>query len=99
MPSYEQVVDFWQSKSIGNDANMLAAIMDERAVSFAYNSCKIENPNVTYDDTREMFDKDRVVNYTGDLRTIFEIRNAKYANDLFLKAFAMPWKNMMIQLK
>ena len=37
--------------------------------------------------TREVFEHDGVTSYTGDLRTLFEIRNAKEANELFLLAF------------
>ena len=43
----------------------------------AYHSGKIENERITYNDTREIFEHDGVTSYTGDLRTLFEIRNAK----------------------
>ena len=86
MITYEQVVDLWQHKKISTGAD-LSAIMNERSISFAYNSCKIENENITYNDTREIFNNDGVINYTGDLRTLFEIRNAKLANELFYTAF------------
>ena len=42
---------------------------------------------VTYHDTREIFEHDGVTSYTGDLRTLFEIRNAKEANELLLSSF------------
>ena len=48
---------------------------------------KIENEKITYHDTREIFEHDGVTSYTGDLRTLFEIRNAKDANEFFLSAF------------
>lgn len=35
----------------------------------------------------ETFEHDGVTSYTGDLRTLFEIRNARDANELFLTAF------------
>ena len=35
----------------------------------------------------KIFEHDGVTSYTGDLRTLFEIRNAKEANELFLCAF------------
>lgn len=54
---------------------------------FAYHSGKIENENVTYHETREIFEHDGVTAYTGDLRTLFEIRNAKEAYKLFLCTF------------
>lgn len=42
---------------------------------------------MTYHDTREIFEHDGVTAYTGDLRTLFEIRNAKAAYELFLTSF------------
>ncbi|MBQ1703653.1 MAG: Fic family protein, partial [Oscillospiraceae bacterium] len=47
-----------------------------------------ENEKITYHDTREIFDHDGVTSYTGDLRTLFEIRNAKEANELFFASFS-----------
>ena len=52
-----------------------------------YHSGHLENERITYKDTREIFEHDGVTSYTGDLRTLFEIRNAKDANELFLQAF------------
>lgn len=57
------------------------------SISFAYNSGNIENPNIRYSDTREIFEHNEVTNYTGDLRTLFEIRNAKNADEYFPEAF------------
>ena len=61
--------------------------MNTHSIVFAYHSGKIENENVTYHDTREIFERDSVIDYTGDLRTLFEIRGAKDAYELFLTAF------------
>ena len=49
----------------------LAEAMSGQSIAFAYNSGKIENEQVTY----------------HDLRTLFEIRNAKEAYEYFLVAF------------
>ena len=86
MTEYEKAVALWKRKKIQTDAELSAALSGIR-VSFAYNSGKIENDNITYNNTREIFDHDRVTAYTGDLRTLFEIRNAKDADELFLYAF------------
>lgn len=88
MTTYEKAVALWQSKQITTDAE-LAEAMNGHSVSFAYHSGKIENESVTYHDTREIFDHDGVTSYTGDLRTLFEIRNAKDANEVFLSAFGI----------
>ena len=66
---------------------MLAEALNGHSISFAYHSGKIENENITYNDTREIFEHDGVTSYTGDLRTLFEIRNAKDANELMLSSF------------
>ncbi len=86
MDNYEKAVALWQHRNITTDAE-LAEALNGHSIAFAYHSGKIENDNVTYNDTREIFDHDGVSSYTGDLRTLFEIRNAKEANELFLTAF------------
>ena len=86
MTNYEKAVAFWQRKKIESDAE-LAEALNGHSIAFAYHSGKIENENVTYNDTREIFEHDGVTSYTGDLRTLFEIRNAKEANELLLTAF------------
>ena len=83
---YEQIVAWWQTKNIQTDADLEEAF-NGHVISFAYNSGNIENPNVTYHDTREIFEHDGVTRYTGDIRTLFEIRNAKLANEYFFAAF------------
>ena len=86
MDRYEQALAFWKRKHVKTDAE-LAEALNGHSISFAYHSRNLENELVTYNDTREIFDHDGVTQYTGDLRTLFEIRNAKDANELFLQAF------------
>jgi len=86
MTDYEKALALWQRKHITTDAE-LAEALNGHSISFAYHSGKLENENITYHDTREIFEHDGVTSYTGDLRTLFEIRNAKEANELFLRAF------------
>lgn len=86
MDRYKAALAIWQRKQIQTDAQ-LAEALNGHSVSFAYHSGKLENDRVTFHDTREIFDHDGVTGYTGDLRTLFEIRNAKEANELFLQAF------------
>ena len=83
---YEDIVTFWQNKNIRN-SDELACILDSYSVNFAYNSGKIENNEITYHDTREIFDKNGVTSYTGSLKTLFEIQNSKIAYDKLLEAF------------
>lgn len=84
--NYSEVVKFWQDKQIDSAAKFECAI-NGKIIALAYHSGKIENPAVTYLDTREIFEHDRVVKYTGDLRTLFEIRNAKDAFNFILNSF------------
>ena len=86
MTDYEQAVDFWRRKKITNDAQ-LAEALNGHGIAFAYHSGRIENEKVTYNDTREIFEHDGVTSYTGDLRTLFEIRNAKEAHEFLLTSF------------
>ena len=86
MLDYENIVSLWKQRHITNDAELSEALNAYR-ITFAYNSGKIENHNITYHDTREVFEHDGVTSYTGDLRTLFEISNEKDAYELFLTAF------------
>ena len=87
MTNCDLAVSFWQNRNIQNDAE-LAEALNGHSIAFAYHSGKIENDKITYHDTREIFEHDGVSSYIGDLRTLFEIRNAKEAFELFLSAFA-----------
>ena len=86
MTRYEKALGIWKKKDIRIEAELAEAI-NEYKVSFAFNSGKLENDNITYHDVREIFDKDGVTSYTGDLRTLFEIRNARDANEYMLRCF------------
>lgn len=86
MTNYEKALELWQRKNITTEAE-LAEALNSHCIAFAFHSGKIENDNITYHDTREIFEHDGVTSYTGALRTLFEIRNAKEAYELFLKAF------------
>ena len=83
MCGYERALELWRRKNITTDAE-LAEALNGFSIAFAYHSGKIENDDVTYRDTREIFERDGVTAYTGNLRTLFEIRNAKEAHEMFL---------------
>lgn len=84
--TYESILDFWKKQNIKN-SNELASVLSSYSVNFAYNSGKIENDEITYHDTREVFDKDGVTSYTGSTKTLFEIQNSKVAYERMLSAF------------
>lgn len=62
-------------------------------ILFAYHSGKIENEKITYHNTRDIFDSGRVVSYTGDLKTLYEIENQKQCYE-FLKPYILEKKAM-----
>ena len=86
MSAYESSVALWRRKKIETAAE-LAEALNGHSIAFAYHSGRIENEHITYHDTREIFEHDGVTSYTGDLRTLFEIRNARDAYELMLNAF------------
>lgn len=62
---------------IYNSIDELEAQLIDFKILFAYHSNKIENDNTNFHDTREIFENGKVISYTGDLRTLFEISNQK----------------------
>lgn len=74
--NYEEVREIWNAKNIRTESDLETALSSFQ-ILFAFHSNKIENPATTYHDTREIFENSRVQNYTGDLRTLFEIQNQK----------------------
>lgn len=76
MEQYNQAVELWQSYKISSVAD-LDKYLDSFRILFAFHSGKIENEEITYHDTREIFENGRVVNYTGSPRAVFEQQNQK----------------------
>ncbi|MHB8065770.1 MAG: Fic family protein [Ruminiclostridium sp.] len=62
--------------------------LDSFRILFAYNSGKIENPEISYHDTREIFENRKLTGFTGDLRTIFEINNQRDCYDFLISKIA-----------
>ena len=84
---YGEVVAGWR-RNLPVTRDELAGALSDYRIYFAFNSGKIENPSITYHDTREVFENGRAVSFTGDVRTLFEIQNQKECNELLLDAFA-----------
>lgn len=76
MEQYEQALRLWRSWNVRTAAD-LDQYLDSFRVLFAYNSGKIENEEITYNDTREIFENGKVVGYTGSPRALFEQQNQK----------------------
>jgi Fic family protein len=73
---YEKIIEIWQSYNISSAAGIDKYLCNFK-VLFAYNSGKIENPEINYHDTREVFENGRVCSFTGSVRTLFEQQNQK----------------------
>ena len=73
LASYEALLARWGSLS----ASSREACVDGFVLNYAYNSGKIENDAITYHDTHEVFENGRIIAFTGDVRTLFEIQNLK----------------------
>lgn len=76
MSGYEQAVQIWQGWQVRSAAD-LDQRLDSFRILFAYHSGKIENSEITYHDTREIFENGKVSGYTGSPRTLFEQQNQK----------------------
>ena len=80
---YTDVITYWQSLKI-DSKEKLENVLDNFRILFAYNSGAIENDEITYHDTREIFENGKVISFTGNLRTIFEISNQKTCYEYLL---------------
>lgn len=76
MGKYEDAVRLWQSYGIASESDLDTYLSNFRII-FAYNSGKIENADISYHDTREIFENGKVTGYTGETRAIFEQQNQK----------------------
>lgn len=80
---YQEIVEKWRQKNI-RTAEDLKQNLSGYKIIFAYNSGAIENPEITYHNTREIFENGRVVNFSGSLRTLYEIENQRRCYDFLI---------------
>jgi len=96
LDQYNRAVELWQSYKIVSTAD-LDKYLDSFRILFAFHSGKIENEEITYQDTREIFENGRVVDYTGDVRALFEQQNQKLCYE-FLKDKILTKEPLSIEL-
>ena len=96
MEQYSKALQLWQSYNISSVAELDKYLCNFR-ILFAYNSGKIENDDITYNDTREVFENGTVSNYTGSPRALFEQQNQKLCYEL-LKEKILARKALSIDL-
>ena len=83
MGTYKQAIVLWRGYGIQTAAD-LDRCLDSFRILFAYHSGRIENEEITYHDTRDIFENGRVHQFTGNPRTLFEQQNQKQCYE-FLK--------------
>jgi len=76
LAQYEKAIELWRSYNIKSAVD-LDRYLDSFRILFAFHSGKIENAEITYHDTREIFENGRVTGYTGSPRALFEQQNQK----------------------
>ncbi|MBP2629497.1 MAG: hypothetical protein H6Q70_125 [Firmicutes bacterium] len=96
MDKYNSVVEMWKSYKISKISDT-DKYLDNFRVLFAFHSGKIENEEITYHDTREIFENGQVLNYTGNPRALFEQQNQKLCYE-FLKDKIVTKKSMDVEL-
>jgi len=84
---YQEIIKKWKDKKITTAQDLKQSLSNYKII-FAYNSGAIENPEITYHNTREIFENGKVVNFTGDLRTIYEIENQKKCYEFIIDKIA-----------
>ena len=73
---YAETVKKWRSYNISRESD-IDKYLHSFKILFAYNSGKIENGEINYYDTREIFENGKVSSFTGNVRTLFEQQNQK----------------------
>ncbi|MCL2378110.1 MAG: Fic family protein [Defluviitaleaceae bacterium] len=76
LANYENIIQMWKSYGIKTVIDLDIRLNNFR-VQFAYNTTKIENPEVTYHATREVFEDKSVKIFTGSPETLAEISNQR----------------------
>ena len=73
---YDKIINMWHSFGIKN-AEDLDIRLNSFRVQFAYNSAKIENPEVSFHTTRDIFEDAVVRDFKGSPDTLAEISNQR----------------------
>ena len=76
-------IDYWKNLEI-DSLDKTQDILKDFRIIFSYHSGVIENTNIKYLDVKEIFDSRRVINYTGDFLTLYEIDNLRISFDYML---------------
>ena len=92
----KKIIKMWKRKNI-RTAFELDNALENFQVLFAYNSNHIEMPEVTYHDTREIFENGKVTNFRGDIKNLFAIQNQKTCY-LYLRNIIVKKEKLSVDL-
>lgn len=88
MNAYDAVRKMWSEFRVESESSLDQRLKNFR-ILFAYHSGRIENDEITFHDTREIFENGKVLNFTGNPRSIMEQQNQKlcyeYLKDKIIK--------------
>lgn len=87
MTEYAKICEKWSQMDLKTAADIDYVLSDFK-VLFAYHSGKIENDEITYDTTLEVFEGQRIRNFNGDYRTLYEVVNQKDCYQYLLERIA-----------
>ena len=96
MSKYSDIVALWQGFGIQTQTD-IDMYLENYRILFAFHSAKIENDEVTFHDTREIFENGRAINFTGSPRALFELQNQKICYE-FLKQKIIAREPLTIEL-
>lgn len=96
LEKYREVLKLWQSYQI-NSAEDLDKYLDSFRILFAYHSGKIEDDEINYHDTREIFESGKVINFSGSPHDIFEQYNQKLCYE-YLKEKIIKREKLSVDL-
>lgn len=80
--TYEKVKEIWNRLSYKERYNLLSNPLFE--LDFVYNTCKIENSKITYQDTEKVFDIKSEKSFDSYTKNMLEIYNSKQAYEKIL---------------
>jgi len=86
---YKKIVDMWRGFRVVSAGDIDHYLHNFR-ILFAYHSGKIENRDITYHDTREIFENGRAVGFTGDPRCLSGLKNQKRSTTQRWRTTANP---------
>lgn len=82
--TYEEVLSRWKNAKLPTDI-----FSGHFLINFVANSSQLEGIDVSYNTTREIFESEKLRNYSGDLRAVFSVVNNKKVASLMNGALMM----------